>query len=681
MTAEEAKKRIGQLRSDLRRHNHLYYVQAAPEISDYEYDMLMEELVRLEADYPQFYDAHSPSRRVGGTITKEFPAVRHRTPMLSLSNTYSREEIMEFDQRVRKSLGDTPEYVCELKYDGVAISVTYEEGRFVRAVTRGDGSRGDEVSNNVITIRSVPLLLQGDYPPLLEVRGEIYLPLDGFRRINEEREQAGEPLFANPRNAAAGSIKMQDSAMVARRPLDCIFYHVLSEGLKEQSHYDNLMAAKRWGFKVSEYIIRTSSSGEVFAFIDEMAEARGQLPFDIDGVVIKLDDYQAQQELGSTAKSPRWAIAYKFRAEQAVSRLLSVSYQVGRTGAVTPVANIEAVPLAGTTVKRATLHNAGIMEGLGLHQGDLLRVEKGGDIIPKITGVVPESRPAQAKPVRFISHCPECGSKLIQKEGEAAHYCPNEKGCPPQIKGRIEHFIGRRAMDIDSLGEGKVEILYDSGLIRDPADLYQLKMDDILGLEVRYPAEGDGKERVVKFREKTCQNILNGISASLETPFERLLFALGIRYVGETVAKTLAREFRSAAALAAAGPERLAAVHDIGERIAASVYAYFRDADNIRLLERLAAAGLKMEVEDGGQELPQLLQGISFVISGTFGGHSREAIKEMIEAHGGRNSSSLSARTGYLLAGEQAGPAKLEKARKLGINVIGPGEFFEMIGR
>jgi len=665
MTAEEAKKRIGQLRSDLRRHNHLYYVQAAPEISDYEYDMLMEELVRLEADYPQFSDAHSPSRRVGGTITKEFPAVRHRTPMLSLSNTYSREEIMEFDQRVRKSLGDTPEYVCELKYDGVAISVTYEEGRFVRAVTRGDGSRGDEVSNNVITIRSVPLLLQGDYPPLLEVRGEIYLPLDGSRRINEEREQAGEPLFANPRNAAAGSIKMQDSAMVARRPLDCIFYHVLGEGLKEQSHYGNLMAAKRWGFKVSEYIIRTSSSGEVFAFIDEMAEARGQLPFDIDGVVIKLDDYQAQQELGSTAKSPRWAIAYKFRAEQAVSRLLSVSYQVG----------------AGTTVKRATLHNAGIMEGLGLHQGDLLRGEKGGDIIPKITGVVPESRPAQAKPVRFISHCPECGSKLIQKEGEAAHYCPNEKGCPPQIKGRIEHFIGRRAMDIDSLGEGKVEILYDSGLIRDPADLYQLKMDDILGLEVRYPAEGDGKERVVKFREKTCQNILNGISASLETPFERLLFALGIRYVGETVAKTLAREFRSAAALAAAGPERLAAVHDIGERIAASVYAYFRDADNIRLLERLAAAGLKMEVEDGGQELPQLLQGISFVISGTFGGHSREAIKEMIEAHGGRNSSSLSARTGYLLAGEQAGPAKLEKARKLGINVIGPGEFFEMIGR
>ncbi len=645
MKAEEAKKRITELSTLIHQHNHNYYVLSSPEISDYEFDMLLEELIRLEHEFPQFADQNSPAKRVGGDISKDFPTIEHRFPMLSLSNTYSEEEIMAFDQRVQKDLETVPEYVCELKYDGVAISISYEEGKFVRAVTRGDGTKGDDVTANIRTVRSIPLHLQGHFPDFLEVRGEIFLPHEGFRKINADREEAGEARFANPRNATSGSIKMQDSAEVARRPLDCIFYSIHSEELPYNSHYENLMEARKWGFKTSDYIIKTTEHQQIFDFIHEMAKARPELAFDIDGVVIKVNDYLQQQMLGSTAKSPRWAIAYKFMAEQASSRLISVSYQVGRTGAITPVANLEPVALAGTIVKRASLHNADIIERLDLHEGDSVIVEKGGDIIPKITDVVIEERVKNSPPVLFIEYCPECNTKLLRDKDKAAHYCPNENACPPQIKGRIEHFISRRAMDIDSLGEGKVEILYEHGLLKDAADLYRLKFNDILGLEKTYPADEDKKERKVSFKEKTCQNIMDGINASLEVPFERVLFALGIRHVGETVARTLARRFGSMNALASAKAEELTDIHEIGERIAESVLSYFSEPRNQRLVAHLEAAGLQMEIKGHDAERLETLQGKSFVISGTFEGYSRDEIKVMIDKHGGKNLSSLSAKT------------------------------------
>lgn len=679
MKAEEAKQNIAELSAQIHQHNYNYYVLSSPEISDYDFDMMLENLIRLEKEFPQFADLNSPTKRIGGDITKNFPTVEHRFPMRSLSNTYSEEDIEAFDQRVKKDLEIIPEYVCELKYDGVAISITYENGKFVKAITRGDGTKGDDVTSNIRTIRSIPLHLQGSFPALLEVRGEIFLPHAGFNKINAEREEAGEARFANPRNATSGSIKTQDSSEVAKRPLDCIFYSVHGDELPHHSHYENLMEARKWGFRTSDYIIKTSDHQTIFDFIHEMGKARPELPFDIDGVVIKVNDFDQQEILGSTAKSPRWAIAYKFMAEQASSQLLSVTYQVGRTGAVTPVANLTPVLLAGTVVKRASLHNADIISKLDLHEGDHVIVEKGGDIIPKITAVVLEDRITTSEPIRFITHCPECGSALIRDEDKAAHYCPNESACPPQIKGRIEHFISRKAMDIDSLGEGKVEILYEHGLLKDAADLYRLCYDDILDLEKVYPADEDKKERKVSFKEKSSENIIDGIKASLLVPFERVLFALGIRHVGETVALTLARHFGSIHALAAAEQETLTDIHEIGERIAESVISYFCDPVNQKLVARLEAAGVQMEIKDHGTERLQTLQGKSFVVSGTFEGYSRDEVKKMIDKHGGKNISSLSSKTDYIIIGENAGPSKLQKAEKLKIPVIRIQDFISML--
>jgi len=679
MKAEEARIRIEELSEQLRIHNHKYYVLSAPVISDYDFDMMMEELIRLEKEFPQYAYPTSPSKRVGGEVSKEFASVMHQFPMLSLSNTYSEEEIEAFDKRVRKELEVDPEYVCELKYDGVAISITYEHGKLIRAVTRGDGTKGDDVSANVKTIRSIPLELDGEYPPFFEIRGEIFLPHQGFKNINLERKNSGEQLFANPRNAASGSLKMQDSAEVSRRPLDCIFYSIHGDQLRFDTHYDNLMEAKKWGFKISDYVIKSQHLNEIYTFIHEMAAGRSKLPFDIDGVVIKLNQYAQQEELGSTAKSPRWAIAYKFMAEQAATRLLSVSYQVGRTGSITPVANLEPVLLAGTTVKRASLHNADIIHKLDIHEGDILYVEKGGDIIPKITGVQLESRDKNSQAISFISNCPECNAPLVRKEGESNHYCPNEDACPPQIKGKIEHFISRRAMDIDSLGEGKVDILYEHGLIRNSADLYWLKYEDLLGLEKVYAADDGKKERKVSFKEKTSRNIIDGIRDSLNVPFERVLFALGIRYVGETVAKTLARQFKSIDALAASDEESLISIHEIGGRIASSVLEYFNDNTKLELVDRLKSAGLQMELSEEESSSGDTLKGKSFVVSGTFEGYSRDGIKETVERNGGKITSSLSKNTDYIIAGDKAGPSKLQKAESLGVKIISLEQFLHML--
>ena len=670
--------RISELTEQLRQHTYNYYVLSSPVISDYNFDMLLEELIRLEEEFPQFADVNSPSKRVGGEITRDFNTVVHSFPMLSLSNTYSEEEIKAFEERVFKELELHPEFVCELKYDGVAISITYEDGSFVRAVTRGDGSKGDDVSNNVKTIRSIPLQLNGNFPDSFEIRGEIFLPHNGFERINADRAASGEAIFANPRNAASGSLKMQDSSEVAKRPLDCIFYSVHGEKLAHDSHYGNLIEARSWGFKISDYIIKSASLDDIFEFIQEMSVSRAQLPFDIDGVVIKLNNYKQQEQLGNTAKSPRWAIAYKFMAEQAITKLLSVSYQVGRTGSITPVANLEPVLLAGTTVKRASLHNADVIEGLNLHQGDMVTVEKGGDIIPKITGVEEENRDKDAIAVSYISECPECGAKIEREEGKANHYCPNAMLCPPQIKGRIEHFISRKAMDIDSLGEGKVDILYENGLLTNIKDLYKLKYEDLLGLEKVYPAEDGKKERKLSFKEKTSKNIIEGIEASLQIPFERVLFALGIRYVGETVAKILARFYKNIDALANADMESLTSIHEIGERIAESVVNYFNDPDKLALVSSLKSAGLKMQMAEI-DTVSAILEGQTFVLSGTFEGYSRDTLKSLIEKYGGKFTSSLSRKTNYLLAGENAGPSKLEKANTLNITILDLDTFLGMI--
>ncbi len=663
----DSKARILELRKQLHEHNHNYYVLNSPVISDIDFDMLMRELQDLEAANPDMYDPTSPTLRVGSDITKEFKQVQHKYPMLSLGNTYSKEEVAEFFDRVKRALNEDFEICCELKFDGTSISLTYVDGKLVRAVTRGDGEKGDDVTANVRTIRTVPLVLSGSgYPTEFEIRGEVLMPWDVFERLNVERSNAGEQLFANPRNAASGTLKLQDSSVVAKRSLDAFLYFLLGEELPAEGHYENLEAAKQWGFKISDTTCKCRTLDEVFAFIDRMDAERKNLPFATDGIVLKVNLLRQQKNLGYTAKSPRWAIAYKFQAESAVTRLNEVTYQVGRTGVVTPVANLDPVQLSGTVVKRASLHNADIIEKFDLHIGDMVYVEKGGEIIPKITGVDTAARFMLGEKVTFISKCPECGTPLVRYEGEAAHYCPNDASCPPQIKGKIEHFVSREAMNIDSIGPETIEQLYNYGLIKNIADIYTIQPEDLMFL----PRMG----------EKSALNIVNAVQDSLQVPFERVLFALGIRFVGATVAKRLARAFGNIDALMSASFDELIAVDEIGERIAGAVRAFFAKEDNLQLVEKLRAAGLKFEVgEETGVEKSEILKGQSIVISGVFTHHSRDEYKEMIERNGGKNVGSVSKSTSFILMGENMGPSKLEKAQKLGVRLVTEDEFLQML--
>lgn len=661
------KDKIKALREALEQHNYNYYVLSAPTISDREFDEMMKELQVLEEAHPEYADPHSPTQRVGSDLSKEFEQVVHKYPMLSLGNTYSEDEVKDFYERIARDLNEPFEIVAELKYDGTSISLTYEDGRLVRAVTRGDGTRGDDVTANVKTIRSVPLKLMGDrYPATFEIRGEILLPWAEFDRLNKEREEQEEPLFANPRNAASGTLKQQNPAVVAARKLEAYFYYLLGEELPAETHFDNLEAARSWGFKIPNVIRVCNSLEDIYDYIAYWDVERKNLPVATDGIVLKVNSLRQQRNLGFTAKSPRWAIAYKFQAERAVTRLNSVSFQVGRTGAVTPVANLEPVLLAGTTVKRASLHNADIIEGLDLHLGDKVFVEKGGEIIPKIVGVDVEARGLLVgDKVRFIRSCPECGTPLMRPEGEAAHYCPNEAGCPPQIKGKIEHFVTRRAMNIN-MGPETVEDLYEAGYIKDTADLYTLEIADLLRLE--------------RWADKSARNLMASLEESKQVPFERVLYGLGIRFVGETVAKRLVSAFHSMEQLEQASFEDLTAVDEIGERIARSIIAYFADERNRTLVNRLKEYGLQMSVaEEKLANRSEKLKGLSIVISGTFAKHSRDEYKAMIEQHGGKNSGSVSGKTDYILAGDNMGPAKLEKAAKLGVKIINEDEFLNMI--
>ena len=661
------KDKIKALREALEQHNYNYYVLSAPTISDREFDEMMKELQVLEEAHPEYADPHSPTQRVGSDLSKEFEQVVHKYPMLSLGNTYSEDEVKDFYERIARDLNEPFEIVAELKYDGTSISLTYEDGRLVRAVTRGDGTCGDDVTGNVKTIRSVPLKLMGDrYPATFEIRGEILLPWAEFDRLNKEREEQEEPLFANPRNAASGTLKQQNPAVVAARKLDAYFYYLLGEELPAETHFDNLEAARSWGFKIPNVIRVCNSLEDIYDYIAYWDVERKNLPVATDGIVLKVNSLRQQRNLGFTAKSPRWAIAYKFQAERAVTRLNSVSFQVGRTGAVTPVANLEPVLLAGTTVKRASLHNADIIEGLDLHLGDKVFVEKGGEIIPKIVGVDVEARGLLVgDKVRFIRSCPECGTPLMRPEGEAAHYCPNEAGCPPQIKGKIEHFVTRRAMNIN-MGPETVEDLYEAGYIKDTADLYTLEIADLLRLE--------------RWADKSARNLMASLEESKQVPFERVLYGLGIRFVGETVAKRLVSAFHSMEQLEQASFEDLTAVDEIGERIARSIIAYFADERNRTLVNRLKEYGLQMSVpEEKLANRSEKLKGLSIVISGTFAKHSRDEYKAMIEQHGGKNSGSVSGKTDYILAGDNMGPAKLEKAAKLGVKIINEDEFLNMI--
>ena len=664
----DAKERIDQLRAELHRHNYNYYVLNAPEITDKAFDDLMRELQDLETAHPEYMDPNSPTQRVGSDLSKNFTQVAHKYPMLSLGNTYSESEVADFYERVRRGLeGEDFEICCELKYDGTSISLTYEDGQLVQAVTRGDGVQGDVVTDNVKTIRTIPLVLHGDYPRLFEIRGEILMPWESFEALNREREAREEPLFANPRNAASGTLKSQSSAVVAARKLDAYLYYLLGEDLPGDGHYENLQAARAWGFKISEHMQKARTLQDIYDYIHYWDTERKNLPVATDGIVLKVNSLRQQRSLGYTAKSPRWAIAYKFQAERARTRLNEVTYQVGRTGAVTPVANLDPVQLSGTVVRRASLHNADIIEGLDLHLGDMVYVEKGGEIIPKITGVDTAARDGSlGEKVRFITRCPECGTPLVRYEGEAAHYCPNDTACPPQLKGKIEYFISRRAMDIDGLGPETVDLLYQKGLIRDVSDLFSLRVDDIKGLD--------------RMGLKTAENIVSGIAASRAVPFERVLFALGIRFVGETVAKKLARAFGSIDALRRADMQTLTAVDEIGEKIAQSITAYFANPQNRALVERLEAAGLQFsrtEEDMAGQT--DRLAGQTVVISGVFARHSRDEYKALIEKHGGKNTGSISAKTSFILAGDNMGPAKLEKARKLGVRIVGEDDFLQMI--
>ncbi len=655
--------RIEELRRTLERHNHKYYVENAPEISDFEFDRLLHELQQLEEAHPEYADPNSPTQRVGSDLTSEFRTVEHRFPMLSLGNTYSLDELDEFIDRIEREVGVT-EYVCELKFDGTAISLTYEHGALLRAVTRGDGRQGDDVTANIRTIRSVPLRLQGaGYPDYFEIRGEVLMPYASFDKINREREEQGEQLFANPRNAAAGTLKQQASSVVARRGLDCYLYQLAGNDLPFESHEASLAAARRWGFKISDTSRLCRSREEIRAYIAHWDEARRTLPFATDGVVIKVNDFACRRRLGFTAKAPKWAVAYKFKAEQATTRLERVTYQVGRTGAVTPVANLEPVQLAGTTVKRATLHNAEQIAQLDLRIGDWVYVEKGGEIIPKITGVDLAQRAADSQPIQYISVCPECGTELIRYEGEAKHYCPNQSGCRPQIIGRIIHFIRRKAMDIEGLGEETVELLYANGLVQDMADLYDLNAAQLAPLP--------------RLGEKSAENIIRSIRRSKEVPFERVLFGLGIRFVGETTARYLADHFRTLEALMAASREALIEAEEVGEKIADAILEYFADEKNRRIIERLRTAGLRFKAEER-KRASDALEGKSFVVSGRFS-IARDELKQLIERHGGRNLAAVSGSVDYLVAGEKMGPEKRKKAEKLGVRIISEEAFMQLI--
>lgn len=663
----DERQRILQLRKELHEHNYKYYVLNQPEISDQEFDFMMKELQELEVRHEDMFDPNSPTQRVGSDINQEFTQVTHKYPMLSLANTYSQEEVADFYNSVKKGLnGEDFEICCELKYDGLSISLTYEDGKLVRGVTRGDGVHGDDVTANVKTIRSIPLVLKdGDWPKEFEIRGEILMPWNVFERLNQEREAAEEPLFANPRNAASGTLKSQNSALVASRNLDAYLYYLLGDELPGDGHYENLEKAREWGFKISEGMRKVKTLQEIYDFIDYWDTERKNLPVATDGIVLKVNSLRQQRALGYTAKNPRWAIAYKFKAERACTRLNEVTFQVGRTGAVTPVANMEPVQLAGTTVRRATLNNEDFIRSLDLHIGDYVYVEKGGEIIPKIVGVDIEQRPIIAQPVRFIANCPECGATLVRYEGEAAYYCPNDAGCPPQIKGRIEHFISRKAMNIDSIGPETVDDFYRHGLVRNVADLYDIEVQQI---------NGDGS------RQKSAEKIVNGIEASKQVPFERVVFALGIRFVGETTARLLARHFKTIDALAAASLQDLLEVEGVGEVIAKSVMTYFRNPVTMQIVERLRGYGLQMALsEEQMSSATDKLAGKSIVISGVFAHHSRDEYKQMIEQNGGKNVGSISGKTSFILAGENMGPAKLQKAEKLGIQIVDEETFLKMI--
>ncbi len=658
---------IEQLRRDLHHHNYLYYVMNAPMLSDYDFDMKLKELETLEHENPGFFDPNSPTQRVGSDLTKNFQQIKHRYPMLSLSNTYSEGELRDFDRRIKKNIHDEVQYVCELKFDGLSISLTYENGQLLRAVTRGDGVQGDDVSANVKTIRSVPLVLNGeDYPPFFEIRGEIIMPFKVFEKLNEERRKNGEQPFANPRNAAAGTLKQQDPRKVAERHLEGYFYMLYADDLNIDSHFDSLFLSQKWGFKIYDKVQKCNNIEEVCRIIQHWDKERENLPFAIDGMVVKVDKLYQQQELGFTAKSPRWAIAYKFQAECARTKLESVDFQVGRTGAVTPVANLKAVLLSGTTVKRASLHNADVMAELDLHLNDEVLVEKGGEIIPKIVDVDTTQRDLFSKPVAFITHCPRCHTPLIRIEGEAAHYCPNASACPPQIKGRIAHFISRKAMNINSLGEETIDLFFEKGLLKDVADLYRLQEEDILQLD--------------RMGKKSAQNILAAIAHSTQTPFPRVLFALGIRFVGTEVAKKLTKHFKTINNLQNANYEELIMVDDVGERIAKSVINYFSEKKNMAMIKELSNFGVRFSLDkeeiDGGSDV---LSGLSFVISGTFARHSREELKALIERNGGKNTSSISKKTSFFLSGANVGPSKMEKAKQLGIKMIDERDFEQML--
>lgn len=663
----DEKQRILQLRKELHEHNYKYYVQNQPEISDQEFDFLMHELQDLEAKHPELQDPNSPTQRVGSDLNHEFQQVAHKYPMLSLANTYNEQDVADWYNSVKKGLmGEDFEVCCEMKYDGLSISLTYRDGKLQRGVTRGDGVHGDDVTANVKTIRSIPLVLTGiGYPQDFEIRGEILMPWDVFERLNKEREAAEEPLFANPRNAASGTLKSQKSALVASRQLDSYLYYMLGDTLPCDGHYENLETARQWGFKISQGMKKVKTLQEIYDFINYWNKERKNLPVATDGIVLKVNSLRQQRNLGYTAKSPRWAIAYKFKAERATTVLNEVSFQVGRTGAVTPVANMNPVQLAGTIVKRATLNNEDFIRSLDLHIGDYVYVEKGGEIIPKIVGVDIERRPIIAQPVRFITHCPECGAKLVRYEGEAAWYCPNDAGCPPQIKGRIEHFISRRAMNIDSIGPETVDDFYRHGLIHNVADLYTIDVQQI---------NGDGS------RQKSAMKIVNGIEASKKVPFERVVFALGIRFVGETSGKLLARHFKNIDALMNATLQELLEIDGIGEVMAKSIITFFHNEENLRIVERLRSYGLQMELSKEQTELASnTLQGKSIVISGVFQHHSRDEYKLIIEQNGGKNVGSISGKTSFILAGDNMGPSKLQKAEKLGIPIVGEDEFLEMI--
>jgi len=675
MDIENIKNQVEKLTQEINQHNYNYYVLDKPIISDYEFDILLTQLIELENQYPQLKLEDSPTQRVGGAITKNFETAEHKFPMLSLSNTYNEGEIEDFHRRIKQTITDEEiEYVCELKYDGTAISIWYENGILTKAVTRGDGEKGDVVTDNIKTIKTIPLRLNGNYPKTFEVRGEVVMPHKSFEILNIERVENGEEPFANPRNAASGSLKMQDSKMVAKRKLDCHLYYVVGDNLDFKTHFESMLKAKEWGFKISENIRLCKSIAEVMEFINYWETERHNLPYDTDGAVIKLNSLSQQQALGLTSKSPRWAIAYKYKTQQVASKLLSISYQVGRTGAITPVANLEPIKLGGTIVKRASLHNSDFIENLNLLENDIVFVEKGGEIIPKIVGVDETQRVNNQNKIKFITHCPACGTKLIRNEGEAAFYCPNQYNCQPQIKGKLEHFISRKAMNIDSLGEGKIEMLFDNEVVQNIADLYNLTYDRIIGLEKVF---SDNASKKSSFREKSVENILAGIENSKTQPFEKVLFGLGIRFVGETIAKKIAKSFKNIQNIRNSTYEQLIEIEDIGPQIANSIIEYFKEEKNINIIEKLKDAGLQFEIAQK-QDNSNILEGKTFVVSGVFS-ISRDEIKERIEQNGGKNSGSISSKTDFILAGDKMGPEKRKKAEQLNIKIISEEDFWEMI--